>query len=70
MIHDGWLYDIHTKERVCPAAERRWAFGVFVYMLRDVHALPEPVRCRGWQGFWNLSPEKELAVNAQLARTA
>lgn len=66
ILHDGWLYDLHTKDRVIAIAERRWAFGPFVYMLRDIRALPVPVACRGWQGFWTLKPEHEARVVAQL----
>lgn len=68
---DGWLVDLHTGERICAAAERRWAFGKVVYMLRDVRALPAPVRCRrGHQSFWTLPDDEASAVIAQLARAA
>lgn len=45
----------------------RWFFGPIGYLLRDVVELPKPVPCRGWQGFWTLSPELERAVVEQLA---
>lgn len=44
----------------------RWFFGPVGYVLRDVVALPKPVPCRGWQGFWTLAPELERAVMEQL----
>jgi len=55
----------------------RWFFGPIGYVLRDVRALSTPVPCRGWQGFWHLTPaeqrqrgeisEVERAVTAQIA---
>lgn len=39
--------------------QRRWFFGPIGYMLRDVRALATPVPCRGWQGFWYLTPKDE-----------
>ena len=45
----------------------RWFFGPVGYVLRDVRALATPVPCRGWQGFWTLTPDLERAVAAQIA---
>jgi hypothetical protein len=53
-----------------PDDQRRWFFGPFGYVLRDVRALATPVPCRGWQGFWTLPDDIESAVNEQLARAA
>lgn len=50
--------------------QHRWFFGPVGYVLRDVRALVTPVPCRGWQGFWTLTPEVERAVTEQLARAA
>ncbi len=62
-----WLRDPHRMyERICPLAERPFAAGPFVYMLRDQRALAEPVKCRGWMGFWRLSPDLCAAVRSQL----
>lgn len=44
----------------------RWFFGPVGYLLSEVTALPKPVPCRGWQGFWTLAPELERAVMEQL----
>lgn len=44
----------------------RWFFGPVGYVLRDVRALATPVLCRGWQGFWTLTPDVEVAVLAQI----
>lgn len=46
--------------------QRRWFFGPIGYVLRDVRALAKPVPCRGWQGFWTLTPDLERAVMEQL----
>lgn len=51
-------------------AQRRWYFGPIGYVLRDVRALATPVPCRGWQGFWTLTPDVERAVAAQIAKAA
>lgn len=48
------------------ADQRRWFFGPIGYVLRDVIALPTPVPCRGWQGFWTLNGDTTAKVNAQL----
>lgn len=55
-------------DAVAPLAldQRRWFFGPIGYVLRDVIALPSPLPCRGWQGFWTLTPELERAVMEQL----
>jgi hypothetical protein len=68
-IFQSHLWDVHRKERVHPAAERRFAFGPVIYMLRDARPLPQPVGCRGFMGFWRLKPDKERAVRAQLGET-
>jgi hypothetical protein len=70
VIHDGWLYDADTHDKLFPAAERRFAFGPVIYMLRDVRALATPVRCPGKLGFWTLPPDVERAVTEQIARAA
>jgi hypothetical protein len=63
---EAWLYDVDTLERICPAAQRRFAFGPVIYMLRDVHRLATPVSCPGKLGFWTLPDDIERAVTAQL----
>lgn len=50
--------------------QERFVFGPTVYVLSDVIALPKPVPCRGWQGFWRLTPELDAKVRDQLARAA
>jgi hypothetical protein len=69
-VRDGWLYDADTHDPICSAAERRFAFGPVVYMLRDVRMLSVPVACPGRLGFWTLPLAIERAVTAQLARAA
>jgi len=38
----------------------------WAWVLSDVVALPEPVPCRGRQGWWNLPPDVEAEVLRQL----
>jgi len=64
---EEWLIDTETCERICPQAQRRFAFGPVIYMLRDVRKLAVPVPCPGKMGFWTLSADVERAVTAQLA---
>jgi len=42
-----------------PADQRRWFLGPVGYVLRDVRVLDTPVACRGWQGFWYLTPKEQ-----------
>lgn len=46
----------------------RWFFGPVGYVLRDVVALPTPVKCKGALGFWTLPDDIERQVRAQLPR--
>jgi hypothetical protein len=46
--------------------QRKWFFGPFGYVLRDVRALAEPVPCRGWYGFWRLPADVEADVLRQV----
>lgn len=55
----------HEGELV-PPEQLRWFFGPIGYVLRDVIALPQPVPCRGWQGFWTLPADVEHVVRQQL----
>lgn len=48
----------------------RFVFGPFVYVLRDIRALTEPVSCPGHQWFWELSPELEAQVLSRLPGAA
>lgn len=74
-VFDGWDEDtilehadalsFSNGEKLGPG-QVRWFFGPVGYVLRDVHALREPVPCRGWQGFWTLSLEVEARVEEQL----
>ena len=40
--------------------------GRFAFELRDVRELRVPVPAKGALGFWNVSPELEAAIRAQL----
>lgn len=43
-----------------------WTFGPWVIILEDVRAIAEPVRCRGFMGFWPLPFDVERQVLEQL----
>jgi hypothetical protein len=66
VIRLGWLHDADTLEKICPAAERRFALGPVIYMLRDVRVLAVPVSCPGNRGFWTLPVDVEARVVEQL----
>lgn len=59
------LVDI-TRAGPAPWAEP----GQVHWLLAGVRPLAEPVPCRGWQNVWEVPPEVEAAVRAQLGRAA
>jgi hypothetical protein len=67
---ENWLFDVDTAERICPVAQRRFAFGPVIYMLRDVRRLPTPVPCPGSLGFWTLPDDIARAVTVQIEPVA
>ncbi|MGR6921226.1 hypothetical protein ACU635_43880 [[Actinomadura] parvosata] len=44
------------------------AVGQCHWLIANVRPLAEAVPCRGWQNVWDVSPEVEVAVQAQLDR--
>lgn len=65
-----WRGDLtYAQEKLGPGAAR-WFFGPYGYVLTNVTILPEPVPCRGYQGFWTMTPETRADVIAQLERKA
>jgi len=71
--HNGWpAHDLGDgrKLTVTLGDQGRWYFGPVGYLLRDVHALADPVPCRGWQGFWTLPDDIEARVLDQLKEPA
>lgn len=57
---------LRMLERLGIPEQLRWTLGPTVYVLSDITVLREPVPCRGWQGFWTLSPDLERAVRTSL----
>lgn len=53
-----------------PESQRRYFFGRYGYVLRDVVNLPRPVYVRGMQGFWPVPPNVEREVLGLLATAA
>jgi hypothetical protein len=45
-----------------PEPQRRWFFQEIGYLISDVVVLPAPIRCRGFQSYFRLSPELERQV--------
>ena len=51
-----------VTERDCKS---RWFCGPYGWVLKDVIVLPEPVKCRGAQGLWNVPPDVLAKMRAQ-----
>ena len=64
--HPGTAYGYDPEELAELGDQRRWLFGRYGYVLRDVRALAEPVPCRGALGFWTLPADVAARVEAQL----
>ena len=47
-----------------------WWSGPYGWLLKDVHELPEPVPCRGYQKLWRLPHDIEAQVRRQEHKTA
>lgn len=54
----------HCRDALFPGSPEHGRFGIF---LRNVRALPDPIHCRGAQGFWTLPPEVVDAVGRAVA---
>lgn len=48
-----------------PPDQRKWWFGPYGWILKDVRVLAEPVPCKGMLGLWTLPVEVEERVVAQ-----
>lgn len=51
---------------IIPDDQLRWTFGPWCLLLDQVAAIAEPVRCRGFMGFWPLPRDVEQRVLEQL----
>ena len=56
-------------ERIAGPHQKRWFFGPYGWILRDIQMLVVPIACRGYQKLWTVSPsvERALARGPQLA---
>lgn len=45
---------------------RDWFWGPFGFLLRDRHALAQPIPCRGMQGLWTVRPDHLQQIEQQL----
>jgi hypothetical protein len=52
------------------AAGSPWAFGPWCYRVSDVLVLPQPVPCRGMQGWWPVPAGVIAAIAAQVRQLA
>ncbi len=48
-----------TSADELPLAQRRWFFGPYGFVFRDLAVLPKAIPCRGMQGFWRV-PDAHL----------
>ena len=63
----GW---IDGQGQVKEHDQLQWWAGPIAWVLRGVIALPEPVACRGSQGWWVVPADAAGAVRAQLRKPA
>lgn len=49
-----------TRFEGIPVGQQQWAFGPFVWVLKDMVILKEPVACKGGQGLWKVSKRPGL----------
>jgi len=47
----------HRHASTLPVSQKRWFFGPYGYVFRDLAVLAKPVPCRGMQGFWAVPDE-------------
>lgn len=49
-------------------SQRFWWAGSYGWVFDEVHVLPDPVECRGYQKLWDLRPGAEAEVRQQMIR--
>lgn len=60
----------HRHASTLPASQRRWFFGPYGFVFRDLAVLAKPVPCRGMQGFWAVPDEVTEEVLGHLVAKA
>jgi hypothetical protein len=68
VVHGTALRGLPEDADALAPEQRRWYFGPYGWVLRDVRRLDVAVPCRGFQMFWSLPPEVDAEVRRQLAR--
>lgn len=53
-----------------PVEQRRWFFGPYGYVFRDLSVLTKPVPCRGMLGFWTVLIDTEREIMGQMVADA
>lgn len=59
-----------TTAAELPLEQRRWFFGPYGYVFRDLTVLPKPIPCRGMQSFWKVPDDTLAEVVGQLVAEA
>lgn len=52
-----------TADKSLPADQKRWFFGAFGWILRDIVVLLEPIPCNGKLGLWTVPPDIEGKIS-------
>lgn len=55
-----------TDDQDCDDIVEAWFSGPFGFVLTDIHRLPTPVPCRGFQGLWTVPPDVEAQIVSQI----
>lgn len=55
-----------TSASELPVEQRRWFFGPFGYVFRDLTVLTKPVPCKGMLGFWSVPEDALGQITGQL----
>lgn len=61
---------IVTRPDTLDEDQRKWFFGPFGWVLTNVRRLEETIPASGKQGLWNVPPDLERGIHAQLPRAA
>jgi len=66
----GYIVGVATVRGFITRSFDPWFFGPFGWVLATVHALPEPILCRGMWGLWPVNEVMARKIDEQLAQEA
>lgn len=69
VIHEAEFHDRNKMSVDLPADQRRWFFGPYGFVLRDVRQVA-PIPCKGMLSFWRLKDDVETVLTARLRAVA